>query len=127
MDPLEAVSDRCIRRALGFVGFGVGMTMLALSFDLVLALRAGGDLVALTAVAMLIAAWRAPRRDMRRSEAWITLTHLAPDWVSGRPRQDLQQRLREVWRRRLIWHAERIGLLALLFWGLCLGLSALRG
>lgn len=127
MDPLEAVSDRCIRRGLGFAGFGVAMTMLALSFDLGLALRAGGNLAALAVVGMMIGAWRAPRRDMRHSEAWITLNHLAPDWVRLSPRKELQERLRAAWRRRLIWHAERVGLLALLFWALGIGVPALRG
>jgi hypothetical protein len=127
MDPLEAVSDRCIRRALGFAGLAVGLVMMALSFDLALALRSGADLVALTAVALVVGAWRAPRRDMRHSEAWMTLRHLAPEWVEQRSRQELQARLRQAWRRRLLWHAERLALLALLFWGLALGVRALRG
>ncbi len=127
MDPLEAVSDFCIRRALGFAGFGICMTMLALSFDLALALRSGGSLIAAIAAAMLIGAWRAPRRDMRRSEAWSTLNHLAPEMLRDRPREDLQRRLRAAWRRRLIWHAERLALLALPFWAAGFGIMALRG
>ena len=56
MDPLEIVTDRCIRRGLGFAGLAVGMVMLSLSFDLALALRCGADMVALAAVAMLCGA-----------------------------------------------------------------------
>jgi hypothetical protein len=123
MDLLDEVSDRCIRRALGFAGLGVGLVLLALSFDPALAFRSAGDLVALVAAAMLLLAWRAPRRDMRRSEAWTMLRHLAPEWAESHPRPDLQARMRAAWRQRLIWHAERIAVLALLFWAIGLGIG----
>jgi len=117
MDLLEVVTDRCIRRGLGFAGLAIGTVMLALSFDLPLALRSGADLAALTAVAMLIGAWHAPRRDMRHSEAWAVLKDWRPEFIS-RPKQDVQRMLREMLRRRLIWHAERVGFLALALWAL---------
>ena len=126
MDPLEVVTDRCIRRGLGFAGLGVGMVMLALSFDLALALRAGASLVALVAVAMLLGAWYAPRRDMRHSEAWMTLNDSVPEFVRQRPKQEVQQLLRQTMRRRLVWHAERVGLLAIGLWALTLAVIGLR-
>ncbi|WP_372622764.1 hypothetical protein [Falsiroseomonas sp.] len=126
MDPLEIVTDRCIRRGLGFAGLAVGMVMLALSFDLPLALRAGASLVALTVVAMLLAAWHAPRRDMRHSEVWLTLNDLVPELVRQRPKQEVQQHLRRMMRRRLVWHAERVSLLSIGLWGLALLVIALR-
>lgn len=116
MDPMEIVTDRCIRRGLGFAGLGIGTVMLALSFDLALALRSGADLIAVTAVIMLIAAWHAPRRDMRHSEAWAVLNDLRPEIVRGRPRKEVQKRLQEVLRRRLLWHAERVGVVAVALW-----------
>lgn len=125
LDPLEVVSDRCIRRALGFVALAVGMVMLALSFDLSLALRSGASLVAMAAVGLLIAAWRVPRSDIRRSEAWLTLNDAVPEFVRSRPKQEVQQRLRETMRRRLVWHAERIGVLAVALWALALLLMGL--
>jgi len=126
MDPVELVTDRCIRRALGFAGLGVGLTMLALSFDLPLALRCGANLAAMLAVAMLLVAWHAPRRDMRHSEAWMALQDLAPEFARARAKKEMQERLREAMRRRLLWHAERVGLLALMLWGLALLALALR-
>jgi hypothetical protein len=126
MDPLEIVIDRCIRRGLGFVGLGVGMVMLALSFDLPLALRSGASLAAMAAVSMLLGAWHAPRRDMRHSEAWMTLNDVVPEFVRRRPKQEVQQLLRETMRRRLVWHAERVGLLAIGLWVLALGVLGLR-
>jgi hypothetical protein len=118
MDLLEIVTDRCIRRALGFAGFGIGTVMLALSFDAALALRSGADLVALTAVAMLLAAWYAPRRDMRYSEIWSALSDLRPDFVRGAGKGEMQRILRETFRRRLLWHAERVGVLAVALWAM---------
>jgi hypothetical protein len=116
MDVMEAVTDRCIRRALGFAGLAVVTVMLALSFDLVLAMRSGANLLALTAVAMLLAAWYAPRRDMRFSETWAAFTDLRPEFGRRRPGKEMQRQLRETMRRRLLWHAERVGLVALVLW-----------
>jgi hypothetical protein len=116
MDPMEIVTDRCIRRGLGFAGLAVGMVMLSLSFDLPLALRCGADLVALTAVVMMFGAWQAPRRDMRHSEVWAILDDWRPEVLRGRPKQEVQEELRAALRRRLLWHAERLGLVALALW-----------
>jgi hypothetical protein len=116
MDPVEVVIDHCIRRGLAFAGLGVGLVMLSLSFDLPLALRSGAGLVAAVAGAMLVGAWRAPRRDMRHSEAWALLDDWKPELLRGR-RPDVEDRLRRTLRRRLMWHAERVGLLALGLWG----------
>jgi hypothetical protein len=126
LDPLELASDQCIRRALAFVGLAVGMVMLALSFDLPLALRSGASMAALAAVTMLLAAWRVPYRNIRRSEAWITLSDLVPELVRGQSRQDVARRLAETMRRRLVWHAERVGVLAIGLWALALVLIGLR-
>jgi hypothetical protein len=90
--------------------------MLSLSFDLPLALRSGAGLVAAVAGAMLVGAWRAQRRDMRHSEAWALLDDWKPELLRGR-RPDVEDRLRRTLRRRLMWHAERVGLLALGLWG----------
>jgi len=115
MDPVEVVIDHCIRRGLGFAGLAVGLVMLSLSFDLPLALRSGAGLVATTVGALLAGAWRAPRRDMRHSEAWALLDSWKPEVLRGR-RGDVQDRLRKTLRRRLLWHAERLGLLAVGLW-----------
>ncbi|WP_270937770.1 hypothetical protein [Falsiroseomonas oryzae] len=120
MDLVEAVTDRCIRRGLAFAGLAVATVMLALSFDLPLALRTGADLSAVVAVVILLVAWRTPHRDLRDSEAWVMLNELAPHPLRGSAKADLQQRLRETLRRRLIWHAERVGILAVALWGLTL-------
>jgi hypothetical protein len=116
MDPLDIVTDRCIRRGLGFAGLAIGMVMLSLSFDLPLALRCGADLVALTAGVMLVGAWQAPRRDMRHSEIWAILDQSRPEIVRGRPKQLVQEEMRSAMRRRLLWHAEQLAMVALALW-----------
>jgi hypothetical protein len=124
MDPVELVTDRCIRRGLGFAGLAVGLVMLSLSFDLPLALRSGADLVAIIAVAMLVGAWQAPRRNMRHSEVWTVLGDWKPEVLRG-SREVVQDKLRGTLRRRLLWHAERVGLLAVGLWGLMLAARAM--
>lgn len=126
MDPMELVSDRSIRRALGFAALGIGLVMVSLSFDLPLALRCGADLVALVAVGLFVVAWRTPHRDLRHSEPWMMLNDMVPEFVNGFGKAELMRRLRETLRRRLIWHAERIGLLALALWTMMLVALALR-
>jgi hypothetical protein len=115
IDPVEVVIDHCIRRGLGFAGLAVGLVMLSLSFDLPLALRSGAGLVAVVDGAMLVGAWQAPRRDMRHSEAWALLDTWKPEVLRGR-RPEVEDRLRRTLRRRLMWHAERVGLLAVGLW-----------
>jgi hypothetical protein len=56
------------------------------------------------------------RRDHRRSEAWTELTSFSPDFANRMPRKEAQRVMSETVRRRLLWHAERIGLGAVAFW-----------
>lgn len=130
MDSVIALADHSIRRACGFAGLGIGTVMLALSFELPLAFRSAGALTAVLCLGLLAAAWRAPRRDMRRSELWAMLPGTAAEFARGLPRAEAQRLLAGVLRARLIWHAERAAILALGFWLLALltwGLSLLRG
>jgi hypothetical protein len=116
MDQLRQIADRGIRRACGFVGLGVGTTMLALTFDMVLALRSGASLLAIACLAMVVAAWTAPRRDMRRTELWHALAGTPPHFARAMPRDQAQSLLAGVIRERLLWHAERVGAAALALW-----------
>ncbi len=127
MDVIEAVVDHCIRRGLGIAGLAIGTVMLSLSSDIALALRVGADLLAVTAVALLWGASQAPRRDHRHSGAWTELTSFRPDFAKRLPRTEAQRIMAETVRRRLIWHAERIGLGALAFWGVAGAIALLRG
>ncbi|TQF76480.1 hypothetical protein FK498_17585 [Elioraea sp. Yellowstone] len=111
MDRIVAVADQTIRRACGFAALGVCLTMFALSFDAVLAFRAGAVLTTAVFAALLYLGHRAPRFDVRRTELWS---------VTGRqlrlPRERAQRLLGGVLRDRYLWHADRAALLAIGLW-----------
>lgn len=126
MDVIDAVVDHCIRRGLGFVGLAVGMVILSLSYDIALALRIGADMLALTAGVLLWGAWRAPRRDHRRSEAWSELLAFSPDFARRLPRGEAQRLMVDALRRRMLWHAEKVGVAAMAFWVVAFGVGVLK-
>ena len=113
MDRILTVADQTIRRACAFAGLGVGFTMLALSFDMVLAFRAGAVLTTAVFAVLLWFGHRAPRADIRRTELWS---------VVGRglrlSRERAQALLGRVLRERYLWHADRAAMLAVGFWAL---------
>lgn len=121
MEQIIAVADQTIRRACGFAAFAVGATMLALSFDLVLALRVGAVMTTAICVTLFIQSWRAPEADVRRTELYS---------VVGRtlmlPRERMQRLLGDVLAERYLWHADRAALAAISLWGVALLLWALR-
>ena len=125
MDTLTALADHAIRRACGFAGLGIGTTMLALSFDLALALRTAGAMFAVLCLGLLASAWHAPRRNVRHSELWHLLPGTAAEFARTLSRGEAQRLITGIQRQRLIWHAERIGILAIGVWGL--GLLAWLG
>jgi hypothetical protein len=112
MHDLAALADFSIRRACGFAGLGIATVMLAMSFDAAAALRTGAGLTALVALALLASAWRAPRRNVRRTELWMLAEGHAA-FVRQLPPDRAQALLAEVLRARLLWHAERIGMVAM--------------
>ena len=111
MERIIAVVDQTIRRACGFAGLAVGATMLALSFDLVLALRVGAVMTTGVCVVLFVQSLRAPQQDVRRTELYS---------VVGRsltlPRERTQRLLGEVLADRYLWHADRAALAALGLW-----------
>lgn len=121
MDQIIAVADQTIRRACGFAAFAVGATMLALSFDLVLALRVGAVMTTAICIALFVQACRAPRADIRRTELYS---------VVGRglalPRERAQQLLGDVLAERYLWHADRAAGAALSLWAGAIMLWLLR-
>lgn len=129
---VRAFADHPIRRACAFAGFGVGLVLVALSFDLALACRVGAVLLVGLWAALVIAAQRALRRDVRRTEFW-TLLRMAGGVEVRRllelPAERRQALLGGMLRERLLWHADRVGLAALALAAagyLLLGLRAWR-
>lgn len=129
MESLQTLADLSIRRACGFALLAVGMVMLALSFDLPLAFRTGASMTSILCGVLAFMGWRSPRRDVRRTEFWVMFAATNPDLVATRDTRRLQATARRIWRDRLVWHADRVGLAALALWagaGLATLLQALR-
>lgn len=123
-DVLTHVSDMSIRRACGFALLAIGMIMFSLSYDLTLALHMGSELLALLTLGLVFAGWKAPRRDLRDTEAWIEL--VASGRAHGISRHEVSPRLGAKLRERLFWHADRMAATTLcvaVFWLL---ISSLR-
>ncbi|MGG5817195.1 hypothetical protein [Falsiroseomonas sp. HW251] len=120
MDAMESVTDRRIRRPLGFAAVAIMAVMLTLAADPALALLQGGHLVAAVAVALLLAAWQSAREG----------GGVPPGLGAARARPEArgarERRQREIFRRRLVWHAERVGLLALALWTTAAALRVVR-
>lgn len=121
MEQIIAVADQTIRRACGFAAFAVGATMLALCFDLVLALRVGAVMTTAVCIALFVQSVRAPQFDVRRTELYS---------VVGRsltlPRDRTQRLLGEVLADRYLWHADRAAAAAIALWSGALVLWVLR-
>jgi hypothetical protein len=130
MEELPLLADLAIRRACGFGSLAIGTVMLSLSFDLPLAFRTGASLTSIFCCALVLLAWRANRRDVRRTEFWAMFAARNPQLVAGRDTARLQATARRVWHDRLVWHAERVGLAAVALWigaGIALAAQALAG
>jgi hypothetical protein len=66
--------------------------------------------------ALLLIAWRSSRRDVRRTEFWSIFAARNPDVLARGDVARIQATARRLWRERLLWHAERIGIAALVLW-----------
>ena len=121
MTRLQPLVDLSIRRACAFAALAIGLVVSALLFDPLLALRVGGAGSALVVVALLVAAWRAPRKDIRDSEVYGLLRSAQPP-PPHLSEPGTKAHIAAVLRARLLWHADRALLAPLVFWGLALGL-----
>ena len=116
MHVIPLLVDLSIRRACGFAFLAIGTVMLSLSFDLPLALRSGADMTGLVCCALVFLAWRSRRCDVRHTEFWSMFAARNPEVLAQGDRARLQEAARRIWRQRLIWHAERIGVVAVVLW-----------
>jgi hypothetical protein len=129
MEPLWNLADQPIRRAIGFYAFAVTLVLLGLSFDTLLAVRATAILVTGLWLVLLLWGVSAPRRDVRRTEFWLSLDGAAlPEAAALRalPPDQRQRRIGALLRARLLWHAERVLWLAGGLWALVGVVAVLR-
>lgn len=121
MDRLIAVADQTIRRACGFAALAGGAVMLALSFDLVLALRVGAVMTTAVCIALFVQSVRAPQQDVRRTELYSVVGR-----TLALPRDRTQRLLGEVLAERYLWHADRAAMAAIALWSGALMLWLMR-
>lgn len=126
MDTIRELADLGIRRALAFAGLAVALTVLALAFQPVMALRTGAVLTAAIWAFLWLAALRAPHRDIRRTELWTMLSGAQAEAVRRLLRGNPQDLLGTLLRDRLLWHADRMAVVALGFWTAALLLAIKR-
>lgn len=67
-------------RGCGFATLGIIMTMMGLAYEPVTAFKLGGGAYLLTALILILKAWRAPGQPFRKTEVWLILeeTHRPP-------------------------------------------------
>jgi hypothetical protein len=116
MDTIRELADHAIRRGLGFAALAVGLTVLALAFEPVMALRTGAVLTAAVWAFLWLSALRAPHRDIRRTELWVLLSGVPGEPLRRLLRGNPQDLLGTLLRDRLLWHADRVAMVALGFW-----------
>ena len=100
MDVLVRLADRAIRRLCTPPGLGLVLVMLAFAHTPPIALRFAGHVAGLTGLALLIASWRAPRRDLRHSPLWRRLGYFVSLYFLSLPSaaiavQRVAQRVRQ--------------------------------
>ncbi len=118
MDAIKTAAFVSVGRACGFAGLGVLCMMLGLSFDPILATRAGGFLGLGLASILAVLGAIAPIRPYRHTETWLILPK------EDRPPSAIAQRLvGETLRDTYHWFAERIALGSLLLLALSLVLK----
>jgi len=116
MDVLVRLSDRAIRRLCALPGLGLVVVILAYAATPPVALRFAGHLAGATGLALLVAAWRAPQRDLRQSPLWARLGAEAEALARRVSGGVVHARLAKTLQARLLWHAERIAALAVALW-----------
>jgi hypothetical protein len=108
MDRIQYLANLSVRRACGFASLAIFTTMFGMAGEPALAIRIGAAMFVLMGLVLAFKAWRAPRRDYRKTELWIMLDN-GRDLPPGYPPEVLCQVLREVYLR----HAELSGAIAL--------------
>jgi type IV secretory pathway VirB3-like protein len=122
MDGLRVLAFQTIGRGVGFAGFGIACMMAALSFDPLMAVRAGGVLSLLLVAVLLIKARAALTADPRDTEMWLYLER------SERPAEAYAQwAAATVLREAYFWFARWTAGVAAVLWTLAVLLALFRG
>ena len=100
MNEIEQAAQLSIGRACGFAGFGIALTVLALSFEPVLAAKIGAALSLVLTITLLIFASRARHTLHQTTEVWLLI-----DAKSRPPAHHARQIVNEARRQAMLWFA----------------------
>ncbi|MBB3064880.1 MULTISPECIES: hypothetical protein [Limibacillus] len=114
MERIERTAELSVLRALAFIGFGITILMMGLSYDAALAFLIGANLSILLAAILVLRGLTAPRRDSRSTHAWIML---GGDF-GGVPRERVQAVLGLILQRVYYKYALRAGIIGMILWGI---------
>ena len=117
MGAIENAAYLSVGRACGFAGLGVFCLVFGLSFEPVLAARAGGTV---SLVVTLVLAWRglgAPTRPYRQTEVWLILAK------DERPTEGVAQRvIGTVLQEAYWWFAQQAAVVSIILLAASVGL-----
>jgi hypothetical protein len=98
---IEQAAQLSIGRACGFAGFAIALTVLALSFEPVIAAKIGAALTLGLTLTLLIYAMRAPHTNHQSTELWLLI-----DRQSRPPAQHARRIINEARRDAMLWFAK---------------------
>lgn len=87
LQPIERLAELSIARGCGFAALGIFTMMVGLSFDLALALKAGGIAALFASAVLAFKGANALRRSYKHTEVWVILPK------EERPRPEVAQQL----------------------------------
>jgi hypothetical protein len=100
VNEIEQAAQLSVGRACGFAGFGIALTVLALSFEPVLAAKIGAVLSLGLTLTLLIYANRAPHTQHQNTEVWLLI-----DEKSRPPARHARRVINEARRFAMLWFA----------------------
>jgi hypothetical protein len=110
VNEIEQAAQISVGRACGLAGFGIALTVLALSFNPALAATTGAVLTMGLTLTLLFHAYRAPHTPYQSTEAWLLI-----DRRSRPPAHHARRIVNEARRFALLWFARWTAATAALF------------
>ncbi len=123
MDTLRNLADHTIRRVMGCVALSIALVMLMLAGNPFLAMQSGAFMTAALWLGLWAAALRVPHVDLRDTRLWPVLAGKAARQLRG---PEGQRKLAAILAERLMWHADRAGMVALGLGGMTLAMFGYR-
>ena len=110
MNEIEQAAQLSVGRACGFAGFGIALTVFALSFEPMLAAKTGAVLTLGLTLTLLVFAYRAHHTPHQTTEVWLLI-----DKSSRPPARHAHRIINEARRFAMLWFARWTAVVSALF------------